>query len=197
LKHNSERQERLKPFKRLKRINPQALNLDQSSLVSRFMRYVQVDTQSDPRSTTSPSTEKQKDLSRMLTDELKAIGVDEVEMDDYGYVYALIRSNSSKQNTPAICFCSHVDTAPDCSGTNVKPILHENYSGDDIVLPDDPSQILRVADQPYLHSQIGQSIITASGGTLLGADDKAGVAIIMHAAEYLVRNPDVLHGDVR
>ncbi len=162
----------------------------------RFMRYVQIDTQSDPNSTASPSTEKQKDLSRLLAAELLAMGIADAATDEFGYVYATIPSNTDKK-VPTICFCSHVDTAPDCSGTDVKPILHKNYSGADIVLPDDPTQIIRAAEHPELKNKIGQDIITASGLTLLGADDKAGVAEIMDAAHFLVIHPEVKHGDVK
>ena len=135
----------------------------------------------------------QTNLSRILLDELKALGL-EASMDDYGYVYAKLPAHTSKKNVPCICFCSHVDTAPDCSGTDVKPILHRSYSGEDIVLPDDPSQVLRAADLPYLATKKGHDIITASGLTLLGADDKSGVAAIMQAITYLVSNPGIAHG---
>ncbi|MEO6328825.1 MAG: peptidase T [Ginsengibacter sp.] len=171
--------------------------IDKESISERFMRYVQVDTQSDPHSNTFPSSSKQKDLSKLLVKELKASGIDNAEMDDFGYVYATIPSNSTKQNVPVICFCSHVDTAPDCSGTNVKPILHKNYNGHDISLPDDPAQVLKVGDYPYLKQHIGHDIITASGNTLLGADDKSGVAVIMEAAFYLLNNPSVRHGEIK
>lgn len=172
------------------------INIKKESLSERFMRYVKIDTQSNPLSNTFPSTVKQKDLSKLLLSELKAESID-AEMDEYGYVYATITSNSEKQNIPVICFCSHVDTAPDCSGTNIKPILHRNYDGNDIVLPDDPSQILKITDHPYLKQHIGNNIITASGNTLLGADDKAGVAIIMEAASYLINNPSIKHGEIK
>jgi tripeptide aminopeptidase len=162
----------------------------------RFLRYVQIDTQSDPQSAAFPSTEKQKNLSRLLVEELKEMGIQDAEMDEWGYVYATIPSNSYK-NVPVICFCAHVDTAPDCSGTDVKPIVHQNYSGQDLVLPDDPSQVLRPTDFPYLQTQIGNDIITASGKTLLGADDKAGVAEIMDLAHYLMNHPEVKHGAIR
>lgn len=162
----------------------------------RFMRYVTVDTQSDPRSPDFPSSDKQKDLSKILKDELKKIGVKEVEVDEWGYVYATIPSNTNKE-VPVICFCAHVDTAPDCSGTNVKPILHKNYQGQDIVLPDDPAQVLRMSEYPYLQKQIGNDIITASGTTLLGSDDKAGVAIIMDMANYLITHPELKHGTIK
>ncbi len=162
----------------------------------RFMRYVKIDTQSDPRSNTHPTSEKQKDLSRLLSEELKQLGLADAHMDEWGYVYATIPSTSDKK-TPVICFCAHVDTAPDCSGTNVKPILHNNYQGQAIVLPDDTSQVLRLSEQPYLRTQIGNDIITASGLTLLGADDKAGVAEIMDFANYLVQHPEIKHGEIK
>lgn len=172
------------------------IKIDTTSIAERFMRYVQIDTQSDPQSNTQPTTEKQKDLSRILSDELHQLGI-AAELDVHGYVYATIPSNSDKQNIPVICFCSHVDTAPDCSGTNVKPILHKNYNGGDIVLPDDTTQVLKLSENPYLKNHIGKDIITASGNTLLGADDKSGVAAIMEAAAYLINNPDVKHGEIK
>lgn len=166
------------------------------TITSRFMRYVQIDTQSDPESETFPSTEKQKDLSALLASELRSMGLADAHMDEWGYVYATIPSNTSKK-VPVICFCAHVDTAPDCSGTNVKPILHENYQGQDIILPDDPSQVISPAHHPYLRERIGDDIITASGLTLLGADDKAGVAVIMELAQRLQQNPSIPHGEVK
>lgn len=162
----------------------------------RLMRYVQIDTQSNPESTGFPSTEKQKQLSQLLANELKAMGITDAHMDVYGYVYATIPSTSTKE-VPAVCFCSHVDTAPDCSGTDVKPILHTNYSGADIILPDDPSQVISPRKYPYLQQHIGKDIITASGKTLLGADDKAGVSIIMSMAAYLMQHPEVQHGPIK
>ena len=173
------------------------IQINKEELTQRFMKYVQVDTQSDPNGNNNPTTEKQKDLSKILFEELTAMGLQGVDLDEYGYVYATVPANSSKKNIPAICFCSHVDTAPDCSGTNVKPILHKNYDGADFALPDDAVQILKIADSPYLKKHIGSDIITASGNTLLGADDKSGVAIIMQAAQYLMDNPAVLHGDIK
>lgn len=166
------------------------------SCVERFMRYVQVDTQSDPQNPATPSSEKQKNLSKMLAGELQALGVTDAAMDEYGYVYATIPSNTSKQ-VPVICFCSHVDTAPDCSGTGVKPILHENYNGEDLALPDDAKQVLSVTEFPYLKEHVGNNIITASGLTLLGADDKAGVAEIMDMAAFLMAHPEVKHGIIK
>ncbi len=173
------------------------IEINKNDIALRFMRYVEIDTQSDPQSNRSPSTEKQKNLSSLLADELKQMGVKDAEMDEYGYVYATIPSNSKKKNIPVICFCSHVDTAPDCSGTNVKPILHRNYNEEDIVLPDDTSQILSAVAHPYLREHIGEDIITASGKTLLGADDKSGVAAIMQAAEFIIKNPSIVHGEIK
>ncbi len=164
--------------------------------VERFMRYVQIDTQSNPTSSTSPTTEKQKNLSLLLTEELQAMGILDAHLDEYGYVYATIPSNSAKK-VPVVCFCSHVDTAPDCSGSNVKPILHQHYSGEDITLPDDESQVITPQKYPYLSEHIGNDIITASGLTLLGGDDKSGVAEIMDMANYLMLHPEVKHGEIR
>lgn len=132
----------------------------------------------------------------MLVDELNKMGIQDATMDEWGYVYATIPSTSDKK-VPVICFCAHVDTAPDCSGTNVKPIVHSNYQGQDIVLPDDPTQVLRMSEYPYLQRQLGNDIITASGTTLLGADDKAGVATIMDLANFLVTNKEVKHGEIK
>ena len=162
----------------------------------RFMRYVQIDTHSDPQSNLYPSTEKQKDLGKILVAELLQIGLADAHMDEWGYVYATIPSNVKKE-VPVICFCAHMDTAPDCSGTNVKPILHKNYQGQDIVLPDDTTQVLKMSEFPYLKTQIGNDIITASGTTLLGSDDKAGVAEIMDLANFLIANPQVEHGTLK
>jgi tripeptide aminopeptidase len=173
------------------------IEINKNAITERFMRYVQIDTQSDPQSNTHPSTEKQKNLSRLLTDELIAIGIKDAEMDEYGYVYATIPSNSEKENIPVICFCSHVDTAPDCSRTDVKPILHKNYDGEEIILPDDTSQVLSPVTHPYLHNHINEDIITASGKTLLGADDKSGVAAIMQAADFIFKNPSIKHGTIK
>jgi tripeptide aminopeptidase len=166
------------------------------SVAERFMNYVQIDTQSDPNSPSQPSTEKQKDLSRVLVEELKQIGIEDAALDEYGYVYATIPANTDK-DVPVICYCSHVDTAPDCSGKNVKPILHRAWNGEDIVLPDDTSVVISTKEHPYLKERIGDDIITASGKTLLGADDKAGVAIIMDLANYLIQHPEIKHGKIR
>jgi tripeptide aminopeptidase len=162
----------------------------------RFQRYVQIDTQSDPHSHTNPSTEKQKDLAQLLAAELLAMGLTDAHTDQWGYVYATIPANTHEQ-VPVICFCAHIDTAPDCSGRHVKPILHQNYQGAPIVLPDDPTQVLTVERYPYLKQHIGSAIITASGLTLLGADDKAGVAIIMDMVHFLVTHPECKHGTIK
>ena len=163
----------------------------------RFIRYAKIDTTADPTSSTFPSSDIQKDLGRLLVSELKELGAINVEMDKWGYVFGTIPSNSSKENIPTICFCSHMDTAPDCSGTNVKPIVHRNYQGTPIILPDDPSQVITKEKQKYLQGKIGDDIITASGETLLGADDKAGIAIIMDFAKYMIEHPELKHGDIR
>ena len=172
------------------------INIDTQALINRFMQYVQIDTQSDPNSNEHPTTEKQKDLSKLLHQELLSMGIKDATVDEFGYVYATIPSNTNKK-VPVICFCSHVDTAPDCSGTNVKPILHNDYNGEPIVLPDDTTQVLSVSHSPYLKNHIGKSIITASGNTLLGADDKSGVAVIMQAAAFLMENPSLQHGGIK
>jgi tripeptide aminopeptidase len=166
------------------------------SAADRFCRYVQFDTQSDPQATTFPSTEKQKELSRLLVEELLLMGISDAHLDEYGYVYATIPATTDRP-APVICFCAHVDTAPDCSGKNVKPILHSKYNGEDIILPDDRSQVLRMADHPYLKNCLGKDIITASGTTLLGSDDKAGVAEIMDLAQFLMSHPQVEHGPIK
>lgn len=168
----------------------------QHTVAERLMRYVQIDTQSDPHADRFPSTEKQKDLGRVLVDELITLGLAEVEMDEWGYVFASIPATVDKQ-VPVICFCAHMDTSPDCSGTGVKPILHRNYDGGDIVLPDDPSVVISPSQHPYLKSKTGEDIITASGTTLLGADDKAGIAVIMDMAAYLIARPELPHGKIR
>lgn len=166
------------------------------SLAERFKKYVQIDTQSDPASLSIPSTEKQKNLGRVLVAELLEIGIQDAHLDEYGYVYATIPSNTDKK-VPVICFCSHMDTSPDCSGLNVKPIVHRNYQGQDLILPDDPSVVLRLSEHKDLKNQIGNDIITASGTTLLGADNKAGVAEIMEAVAFLSAHPEIKHGDIK
>lgn len=163
-------------------------------LLSRFLRYVKIDTQSDPHSPTQPSTEKQKDLGKVLAQELRDLGLTDAHLDEHGYVYASLPASTGHEQAPVICFCSHMDTSPDASGTNVKPIVYENYQGQDLVLPDDPSVVIRMAEHDFLDQCIGHTIITASGTTLLGADNKCGLAAIMHALEVLVNNPDIPHG---
>ena len=170
--------------------------IDQLPIAERFMRYVQIDTQSDPDSTSFPSTDKQINLAKLLVEELKEMGILQVALDAQGYVMATIPSNTAAQK-PVLCFCAHMDTAPDCSGTDVKPILHKNYNGQPLVLPDDHSQVISTDAYPYLKNFIGKDIITASGNTLLGADDKAGVAIIMSFAQYLMQHPEILHGTIK
>lgn len=166
------------------------------NFIRRFSTYAQIDTQSDPDSPTCPSTEKQKDLGRLLVNELMEMGLSNVEMDDNGYVYATIPSNSQK-NVPVVFFCSHMDTSPDCSGKDVKPVVHSNYDGRDLILPADPAQVIKLSEHPDLAGQMGNDIITADGTTLLGADNKAGIAAIMEAFQYLVRHPEVKHGELR
>jgi tripeptide aminopeptidase len=166
------------------------------TVTERFLRYVVIDTQSDPASSTCPSTEKQKDLGRLLATELREIGLSDAHLDDNGYVYATIPANTDKK-VPVICFCSHMDTSPDCTGANVRPQVVRNYQGGDIVLPADPSQVIRFNEHPALANQIGHDIITTDGTTLLGADNKAGVAEIMDAVHFLVKNPQVKHGTIK
>jgi len=167
-----------------------------SGLQERFVQYVQIDTQSDPSSPTVPSTVKQKDLGRLLVAQLLEMGIADAHLDEFGYVYATIPATSDKQ-VPVICFCSHMDTSPDCSGAEVKPIMHSNYQGQDLVLPDDPAIVLKMSEHSDLKHQIGNDIITASGTTLLGADNKAGVAEIMEAAAFLMQNPEIKHGTIK
>ncbi|BAR62785.1 peptidase T [Bradyrhizobium sp. YCK136] len=166
------------------------------TVTERFLRYVTIDTQSDPESPSSPSTEKQKDLGRVLVTELKAMGVADAHLDEYGYVYATIPANTDKK-VPVICFCSHMDTSPDVTGKDVKPQVVKNYRGGDITLPGDTSQVIRFAEHPALKNQIGNDIITTDGTTLLGADNKAGVAEIMDAAHFFINNPDAKHGTLK
>jgi tripeptide aminopeptidase len=166
------------------------------TVTDRFVRYAKIDTQSDPTSPTCPSTDKQKNLGKVLVEELTAMGINDAAMDEHGYIYATLSSNTSKK-VPTICFCSHMDTSPDCSGTNVNPVIHKNFQGTDLVLPNDNSQVIKFAEHPALKDQIGNDIVTADGTTLLGADNKAGVAEIMDAVNYLINHPEVKHGDIR
>ena len=166
------------------------------TVLERFLRYVVIDTQSDPASPTCPSTAKQKNLGALLASELLALGLADAHLDEHGYVYATIPANTAKQ-VPVICFCSHMDTSPDCSGQNVKPQIVKNYQGGDIVLPGDPTQVIRASDHPALKDQIGHDIVTSDGTTLLGADNKAGIAEIMDAAQFLLANPQIRHGAIK
>jgi tripeptide aminopeptidase len=166
------------------------------SVAERFMRYVQVDTQSDPNSPSHPSTEKQKNLGRILVSELKQLGIRDAELDEWGYVYATLPSNTTK-DVAVICFCAHMDTSSDSSGLNVKPLVHKKYDGGDIALPDDPSIVITTTEHPYLKKKIGEDIITASGTTLLGADDKAGVAVVMDMVNFFTQHRELKHGDIK
>lgn len=166
------------------------------TVLDRFLRYVKIDTQSDAASETVPSTAKQKDLGRVLVMELQEMGIHDAHLDEFGYVYATIPATTDK-DVPVICYCSHMDTSPDASGKDVKPIVHRNYQGQDLILPDDPAQVIRPEDHPHLKDQIGNDIITAGGTTLLGADNKAGLAEIMDAAHYLINHPEIQHGPIR
>ena len=166
------------------------------TVTERFLRYVKIDTQSDPESPTYPSTEKQKDLGKILVKELLEIGITDAHIDEFGYVYGTLLSNTEKK-IPVICWCSHVDTSPDCSGKDVNPIMHKNYTGSDIVLVNDTSQVLKVSEHPDLQNQIGNDIITADGTTLLGADNKAGIAEIMDAVNHLITHPEIKHGTIK
>jgi tripeptide aminopeptidase len=168
-----------------------------SDVLHRFLRYVGYDTQSDEQSRTFPSTEKQLVLLRHLAAELRDLGLSHSSLDEYGYVTATVPATTRKAGVPTIGFIAHVDTSPEMSGAGVKPIVHGRYDGRDLVLPDDPTAVLRLADNPPLAEQMGHDIVTASGTTLLGADDKAGVAEIVTAAAYLVAHPDLPHGPVR
>jgi len=168
-----------------------------TSCVERFLRYVTFDTQSNEESSTYPSTDKQLVLLRRLVEELQELGLEDASIDEHGYVMATIAATTDKPNVPVIGLIAHVDTSPEMSGAGVKPLIHENYRGQDIVLSDDETQVLKLSENPHLREQIGNDIITASGTTLLGADNKAGVAEIMGAAEYLLAHPRIRHGKIR
>jgi tripeptide aminopeptidase len=168
-----------------------------SSVLDRFLRYVRYDTQSREGADVYPSTPGQLVLLRDLVSELQALGLDDAGMDEHGYVTATVPATTRKQHVPAVGFIAHVDTSPEMSGAGVKPIVHRRYDGRDLVLPDDAEAVLRVADSPYLGECIGHDIVTASGLTLLGADNKSGVAEIMTAAEYLLAHPEIPHGAIR
>ncbi|HVZ56169.1 MAG TPA: peptidase T [Chitinophagaceae bacterium] len=166
------------------------------TVADRFLRYVRVDTQSDPHSATTPSTSKQKVLGNLLVQELRQTGLTDAHLDEWGYVYATLPA-TVQGPVPVLCFCAHMDTSPDCSGAEVRPIVHRNYDGRDLILPDDPAQVISPREHPYLLEKIGEDLITASGTTLLGADDKAGIAIIMDLVTYLVQHPEVPHGTLK
>ena len=166
------------------------------TVLERFLRYVVIDTQSNAESPTCPSTAKQMDLGRLLVAELRDIGLSDAAMDENGYVYATLQGNTDKA-VPVICFCSHMDTSPDCSGANVRPQLWRNYQGGDITLPGDPTQVIRAAEHPALRQQTGNDIVTSDGTTLLGADNKAGLAEIVDAMRFLVKNPQIKHGTIK
>lgn len=168
----------------------------QFTCVERFLRYVKIDTQSDEESTTFPSDPKQLELSKILVEELKEIGLSDAHMDENGYVIATLPSNTEKDVT-TIGFIAHVDTSPAVTGKDVNPIIHKNYHGGDIVLPKDTTKIIKAASNPELADMIGFDIITTDGTTLLGADDKAGVAEIMDAMNYLVTHPEIKHGTIK
>jgi tripeptide aminopeptidase len=168
-----------------------------TAVLDRFLRYVQYDTQSNEQSPTDPSTETQLVLLRDLVEELRQLGLADAAIDRHGYVTASIPATTAKANVPVIGFIAHVDTSPEMPGAGVRPIVHLHYDGRDLVLPDDPSVVLRRSEIPALAGQIGHDIVTASGTTLLGADNKAGVAEIVTAAEYLIAHPGIPHGRIR
>ncbi len=176
------------------------MNIPVDRMVERFLRYVRIDTQSDENSNTYPSTEKQLNLSRLLVEELKSLGLQDVRLTEHGYVFATLPSNLPENHpvkVPPIGLIAHVDTSPDVSGANVNPVIHKNYRGGKIILPKDPSQILDPENDPALKNCIGHDVITSDGSTLLGADNKAGIAEIMTALEFLQQNSDISHGEIR
>jgi len=168
-----------------------------TNCVERFLEYVKIDTQSREDSETFPSTPCQLELLGRLRDELLSLGLEDATMDEYGYVFATVPATTAKDGVPVIGFLAHVDTSPEMSGAGVKAIFHRNYDGSDLVFPDDPAAAITLADNPHLAKQMGNDIITASGTTLLGADNKAGVAEIMGAVEYLLTHPEIPHGPIR
>ncbi|HIP32034.1 MAG TPA: peptidase T [Crocinitomicaceae bacterium] len=168
-----------------------------STVEKRFIKYAEIDTTADPNSESFPSSMKQNNLAKILVEELKDLGINDAEMDQWGYVFGTLSNNTEDDSLPTICFCAHMDTAPDCSGTNVKPIVHRNYDGSPMYLPDDTTQVITTEKHPYLKEKIGDDIITASGLTLLGADDKAGIAIIMDLVSHLQANPEIPHPTIR
>src|SRR5471030_1084961 len=172
------------------------MQIDTTDLLERFLRYVQIDTRSDSHSKTTPSTPGQWDLLRLLAKELTELGATDVSLGEFGYVFATVPATSKKAGVPCVALCAHVDTATNLPSA-AKPIVHRAYDGKPIVLPDDPTKVLTVETVPHLREAIGQDVVTASGTTLLGADDKAGVAIVMNTARHLLRHPEVAHGPIR
>ncbi|MBA2302693.1 MAG: peptidase T [Acidobacteria bacterium] len=168
-----------------------------TSALDRFLRYVQIDTRADDSSASSPTTPGQRVLMELLASELRILGLTDVLVDAHGYLVATVPATSNDPDLPVIGFIAHVDTSPEMSGADVRPIVHRSYDGRDITLPEDPSAVLRLSENPALAARLGDDIVTASGTTLLGADDKAGVAEIMAAVQYLVENPGIPHGVVR
>jgi tripeptide aminopeptidase len=173
------------------------ITTQQTSVLERFLRYVKLDTASDPASTSTPSTAKQLVLLDLLVEELRGLGLADAKRDEVGIVMATLPATTSKKSVPVIGFLAHVDTSPELSGAGVKPIVHRDYDGRDLVLPDHPNAVLSAKEDADLAGKRGEDIVTASGDTLLGADDKAGVAVVMAAVEHLVRNPDIQHGTLR
>ncbi len=172
------------------------MQIDTPDLLERFLRYVQIDTRSDSHSKTIPSTPGQWDLLRLLAEELTALGAVDVSIGEFGYVFATVPATTKKSGVPCVAFCAHVDTATNLPGA-AKPIVHRAYDGRPIVLPDDPTKVLTIETVPHLRDAIGRDVITASGTTLLGADDKSGVAIVMNVARHLLRHPEIAHGPIR
>lgn len=168
-----------------------------TTVLDRFLRYVTYDTRADERSSTYPSTEGQLVLLSDLAAELRDLGLSDVTMDEHGYVMGTVPATTRKAGVPVVGFIAHVDTSPEMSGAHVRPIVHRAYDGRDLVLPDDPTAVLRLAENPDLAAQLGHDIVTASGTTLLGADDKAGVAAIVTAAAHLMAHPEIPHGTIR
>jgi tripeptide aminopeptidase len=177
--------------------NETTMNNYTSTVENRFIKYAKIDTTADPNSKSFPSSEIQKDLGKVLVEELAELGIKDAEMDEWGYVFGTIANNTGNDTLPTICFCAHMDTAPDVTGKNVKPIVHRNYDGNPITLPDDTTQVITTEKHTYLKEKIGDDLITASGLTLLGADDKAGIAIIMDLVHHLVNNPEIPHPTIR
>lgn len=169
----------------------------QTTVLERFLRYVTFDTQSDPNSTAVPSTAKQLVLLDKLVEELRALGLTDAVRDDAAIVMATLPANTKKTNVPVVGLLAHVDTSPEMSGANVVPVVHRDYRGGDLVLPKDPTAVIRAAENPDLAGKLGEDIVTASGDTLLGADDKSGVAVVMALVQWLREHPEIPHGPIR